>query len=451
MLSTRFQVLVCAIALVASPVRSQWAHQLDLPANLPVPSSGTGGASGGVSNPANATTFSVNVPMGIDLSKVIVDVNLSHTSVGDLRIEVAHCGTSLVLYNQSPANTANLGGLYHFDSSMGIGTFASAISAAGPNGLVLPGTYAPAASLQPFNGMSSAGLWTLTIYDLAATGTGTLASFGVTFWGVAAYQSMTTFVPIPDGASGQCLNPVGKVVTVPDHAVVGDLLVHVNFSHTYVSDLDITLEHDGVSMVISQWNAPISSADVNGVYGFWDGAGTDWTAAEASYSGASVIPATGYYRPKQPLSPFAGHDQYGLWNLSVCDRWGGDTGMLGTVSLEIERSSYDLQLTQPNGPATIVLTNSGGVPGNSFVNLFTLAQGSAPAGWIAGLDISLSELLYQVSFGPPFTGVLGPCGSTSLTVGGPVPSGLAVWGVSLELDASLHLVATKPVFTYVTP
>jgi subtilisin-like proprotein convertase family protein len=448
MKSTKILVLVCAATLGTSAARAQWNHAYTAFTNLPIPSSGTGGAAGGVSNPANATSFSVNVPIAVAISKVIVGVDLTHPTVGDLRIEISHCGTTVMLYNQTPASTANLGGLYNFDSWV-FNTFAGAIGAAGSNGTVLPGTYAPASSLAAFNGKSSAGPWTITIYDLAANGTGTLASLGVTVFGVAAYQSITTTVPIPDGSGGQCLAPVGKAISVPDHAVVGDLIVRINFSHTYVSDLDITLEHGGVSIAISQWSAPVCSADVGGVYGFWDGAATDWTAAEAAYSGTSVIPAVNY-RPKQPLSPFAGHDQYGLWYLSICDRAGTDTGLLGTVSLEIERSAYDLALTQPNGSASITLTNSGGIPGDSFVNLFTLTQGSTPAGWIAGLDISLADLILQASFGPPFTGTLGPCGSTSVTVGGPVPSGLVVFGVSLELDANMILVATKPVFLYVT-
>ena len=88
MTSTKILTLVCAAALATSAARAQWNHAYSAVANLPIPSSGTGGAAGGISNPANATTFSVNVPIAVALSQVIVAADLTHPTVGDLRIRI---------------------------------------------------------------------------------------------------------------------------------------------------------------------------------------------------------------------------------------------------------------------------------------------------------------------------------------------------------------------------
>ena len=109
-----------------------------------------------------------------------------------------------------------------------------------------------------------------------------------------------------------------------------------------------------------------------------------------------------------------------------------------------------MTVSQPNGSASIEISNFGGAPGDTFVNLFTLSQGSAPAGWILGLDISIADLISQVSFGSPFIGTLNPCGWNLVTVPGPIPSGLTLWAVSLELDGAMTPVRSKPVFTYTT-
>jgi subtilisin-like proprotein convertase family protein len=447
MKSTKILAVACAAALAASAVRAQFNHSYWANTSLAVPPSGTGGASGGVSNPANATSFSIEVPIAVVMTKVVIGTYLSHTKIGDLRIDISHCDTTVSLYDQFPSTNGDLSGTYTFDDAA-VTSFASAIYAAGSNGVVAPGTYAPLTPLSAFNGTSSAGTWTITVYDLLPQGQGGLFNLAVTVIGYEAYQSDSLWLPITNGLSGQCLSPVVRVINVPTHGVIADTSVHVNMAHTWISDLDITIQHAGVSVALSQYNTPASGADVNGIYGFWDGAANAWTTAETSFA-ASTIPAI-TYRPAQPLAAFAGLDQYGPWYFTVCDRAAADTGVLGTVFLSMSRSPYELVLSQPNGSASIKLVNQGGVPGDSFVNLFTLAQGTAPYGWVAGLDISVADVVSQLSFGAPFTGMLGPCGATAVTVNGPIPSGLTVWGASFELDVAMVPVATKRVFSYTT-
>jgi subtilisin-like proprotein convertase family protein len=444
MTSRKILFVVCAAAFAAGFARAQFSHVYLAGGNVPIPASGTGGAPGGASNPANAASITVNVTNAVVVTNVTLEVGITHTSVGDLRIEIAHCGTSAVLYNQSPASSADLSGVYDFDDGAPT-SFTAAVTAAG-NGTVPSGDYRPATPLTGFYGASSGGPWTITAYDLTGGNVGTLSSLRITITGVSSYGSSSTVVAIPDGSGGQCLDPAVKLVNVGTHALVEDMVVHLTFQHTFISDLDVTLHHGNVSVGLSLYGQPSSGANVQGTYEFWDGAATAWTAAELSYA---TIP-TGTYRPAQALSAFAGLDQHGLWYLTVCDRAGFDVGTLGLVTLEISRSPYDLVVFQPSGPASFVLGNLGGVPGNTFVNLFTLAQGAAPSGWVYGLDIALVDIITQINFGPPYTGTIGACGTTVFTVGGPIPSGLTVWGVSIELDSTMTPVASRPVFTYTT-
>src|SRR5215831_12642148 len=93
-------VAACA-ALAVQAACAQYNHTYSGLCNLPVPPAGSGGAPGGVSNAQNKTSFSIDVPIGIVIEHVSAQVNLSHTAVGDLRIELSHCGTTVVLSNTS--------------------------------------------------------------------------------------------------------------------------------------------------------------------------------------------------------------------------------------------------------------------------------------------------------------------------------------------------------------
>jgi subtilisin-like proprotein convertase family protein len=443
------QTSVCALALGTSLAEAQFSfHDYSASGNVPIPSSGTGGAPGGITNPANVASLSVTVPVAIDIQKLQVSVQMLHPNVGDLRVELHHCNSTVILYNQQPPLFASVNGLYTFDDSAAT-SFSQAVTTAGNGGAVPEGDYQPTVPLSSFNGSNSAGTWTIRVYDLAANNTGAIFQVNLHMSGYDLFTSEGSLIGIPDAVvNGQCSVPAVKVVNVGTHGTISDMKVEIIMSHTWISDLDITLQHGGVTVAISEWNAPPSSANVVSQYIFWDGGLTPWTTAESTHTG-SFIPF-GTYRPKQPLSAFVGLDQSGEWYLTACDRTGQDVGTLGQVALKIVQNPYFLALTQPNGSASIDIVNYGGLPGDSFVNLFTLVQGSAPAGWILGLDIPLADVLTQVSSGLPFTGTLNAWGSHVTTVAGPIPSGLTVWGASLELDGNMIPVATKRVFSYTT-
>jgi subtilisin-like proprotein convertase family protein len=440
--------LVVAAGLAAG-ARAQLTIAFSQPGFSNIPQSGTGGAPGGTSNPANAASITRFVQPAYSVDDLNVEIDLIHSAVGDLRMEVSHCGTTVVLYQQSPASYADLNGVYTFDSDA-VSSFSSAIVGTPANGTVPPGTYLPANSLDAFNGMSTAGDWTVTIYDLAANEIGQMLAINLVVTSGQTYTTPWQSASIPDGSNGQCLNPLVRVLNVADHGSIDDVVVGLEITHTYTSDLDITIQHQGVSVFLSQWASPACSGNLGGFYNFWDDGQVGWTTIEAQTSGSAVIPS-GLYKPKEPLAAFKGLDKFGPWFLTACDRSANDVGSISQFNVDVIKSPYHLAIVQPNGPASVTLINSGGEPYFGFANLFTLVPGNQPFGWLGGLDIGMDDLLTQLTFGPPFTGTLGTCGSTSVTIPGPIPSNLQVWVVSFQLDPSGSPISVDPVRSYTTP
>jgi len=92
---------------------------------------------------------------------------------------------------------------------------------------------------------------------------------------------------------------VTSTVEVPDDAFAARVTLELDITHTYVGDLRISLEHDGIETVV------------------WDNAG--------SYGSGIVESFT--------LDDFAGKQVKGLWTLKVRDTWQADAGVLNKWAL----------------------------------------------------------------------------------------------------------------------
>jgi hypothetical protein len=133
--------------------------------------------------------------------------------------------------------------------------------------------------------------------------------------------------------------------------------------------------------------------------------------------------------------------------LTVSFRAEVGSGVLNAIQLVHD---YRFEITQAGFGAAIVITNSGGVPGNFFVNLVTLNAGSFPYGPVFGIDITVAEALYEVNFGWPFFGILDPNGTSAFVIPPPVPTGLPVYCVGLEVDTVQGpVVSVTPAFEYI--
>jgi MYXO-CTERM domain-containing protein len=155
-----------------------------------------GGAGGSIpdNGASSGNVFSSTINIADNLSIQDVNVNLSglaHTWVGDLLITLSHNGTTVAMSDRPgvPATGAgfswNLNGNYNFDDEAANGTWESVGTQASTFNLP-GGDYKSEQALSAFDGMSTAGAWTLTISDGAGADLGSLVSWGMTITAVPA-------------------------------------------------------------------------------------------------------------------------------------------------------------------------------------------------------------------------------------------------------------------------
>jgi hypothetical protein len=112
-------------------------------------------------------------------------------------------------------------------------------------------------------------------------------------------------------------------------------------------------------------------------------------------------------------------------------------------------NEYRFVISQASAGANLDLLNSGGVPGNWYLNLATTVRGNFPNGWLFGIDIQLADAILELNAGPPFFGVLDAEGAMTYTVPAPLPAGLSLFCVSLEIDPSGPIISVIQPFQYV--
>jgi lysyl endopeptidase len=151
-----------------------------------------------------------------------------------------------------------------------------------------------------------------------------------------SYPSLDTPLPIPDVAT------VVSTVNVPDTYCIGNVIVDLNLSHTYVGDLVVTLTHLGTSVVLI--NRPTTSGggacSSNDYQVTLDDAGAggpiQTTCGGSTSDPTPTSPPS--YTPNSPLSAFNNIAVNGIWTLSVQDAASTDTGTLNSWTLKIAAS-----------------------------------------------------------------------------------------------------------------
>lgn len=116
--------------------------------------------------------------------------------------------------------------------------------------------------------------------------------------------------------------------------------VGINLTHTYVSDLIVTLiSPTGVRTVLFNQRGGSGDNMTNTVF--------DDSAALSIASGAP--PFTGSFRPEEPLSRFIGAQANGTWTLEVSDVFAADSGQLLNFSLTITTGGEPIATTDSQG------------------------------------------------------------------------------------------------------
>ncbi len=229
------------------------------PVNIPIPDvTGTSDC-----DAINGITSSFTVPAGTGLiSDVNVAVNLLHTWIGDLVIDVSHGGTTVRLLTHAPfgfgESCDNLSTV--FDDE-GINWYPTACPHLG-----CTRSYDPSSCgnhlLSAFDGLLADGLWTLRIADEAGGDVGTLSDWSVCFGAPdppvceqcpsGVLTSGPVEIPILDATGSDLCNAVGglstTIVAPAGSGLVQDVNVGVDLSHTFIGDLVIDVTHDGTTV-----------------------------------------------------------------------------------------------------------------------------------------------------------------------------------------------------------
>ena len=111
----------------------------------------------------SAVTTVVTVSAGGTIADVTVEVDITHTWIGDLTIDLSHGGTSVSVYNRDCSDDVNMS-LQFSDAGAAINCAASTSGAA----------TLPDEPLSAFDGTDPGGSWTFTVQDHAAMDTGSV-------------------------------------------------------------------------------------------------------------------------------------------------------------------------------------------------------------------------------------------------------------------------------------
>jgi len=221
-------------------------------------------------NTATTVTKTLNVPVGMSISSVKTDVNISHTWIGDLSANLASpTGTSLQLFDRPGVPASDFGCdrdniVASFADSYAntAAVFESTCNATAP---AINGNYQPMAAFADFVGENAQGTWTLSITDSYDDDGGTLNSWSVQICGPTAASpavlSKNETLTVPQALSGTITQtylqapgtPASQTVytllSLPAH---GDLMFGANaqavgstFTQADVDAGSITYQHDG--------------------------------------------------------------------------------------------------------------------------------------------------------------------------------------------------------------
>jgi subtilisin-like proprotein convertase family protein len=231
--------------------------------------------------------------------EVRVSLEITHTWIGDLRVELeAPGGARVVLHDRAGAGADNIRRTYEVTN--------------------LP-------ALASLRGGDMAGTWTLLVEDTAAQDVGVLNQWSLEIDAASAAEpehlaaEETVSVRIPDAnASG-----IARVLEVSDGGAIREVAVSVDITHPWIGDLRVTLTPPGGAEPIVLHNLSGGSAD-NLI--------RTWRSQE--------LPA---------LAALRGHEPAGQWELRVADTVRQDQGKLNSWKLEFEVSAATRTAAGPRG------------------------------------------------------------------------------------------------------
>lgn len=226
--------------------------------------------------------------------------------------------------------------------------------------------------------------------------------------------------------STNCATTVTRTFTVGTSYTVSNVTLGVLLSHTYRSDLRITLTSPSGTTLQIMTNAGAAADNLNVLFD---------DAAPGAISGHTVDDTTGsvppYLRTFQPtalLSAFDGQNALGNWTMVICDAVAQDTGTFSRADLYITQ--------QPTNFADLSLakTVSNANPANGATISYILTASSAAASNLTATGVTVRDIL------PPGVTFVSAAGAGSYN------AGTGIWTVgTLAPGASANITITVTV------
>lgn len=122
-------------------------------------------------------------------------------------------------------------------------------------------------------------------------------------------------------------------ITVPDDFEITDINVNIELDHSWVGDLDVTLESPSGTVVQLVNRMGGNSCQSDGFSGTIDDLGPGDLTTSCAGNGSDI---TGIFFSTDPLSNFNGEFTAGPWLLTIVDNVSGDDGYLLAWSMDID-------------------------------------------------------------------------------------------------------------------
>ncbi|MEM0519413.1 M36 family metallopeptidase [Aequorivita flava] len=229
-------------------------------------------------------------------------------------------------------------------------------------------------------------------------------------------------LPIPDN------NPTGVTATmnVTENVTITDLDVDINISHTWVGDIIVTLKSPAgtTATIIDRPGRTTSGAGCS--RDDIDATLDDEAATPVETECATATPTIdGSFIPNNPLSIFDGENTAGIWEVTVSDNAGADTGTLNSWAIH-----YDYEELAPVLDVTLDATGNATVNAADFLHSVTVDCGGytvlagAPLGATVSFtcaDIGMNTIPVEVTND---NGATSTCSALVNVIGVAVPSTL---------------------------
>lgn len=224
--------------------------------------------------------------------------------------------------------------------------------------------------------------------------------------------------------STNCATTVTRTFVVGTSYTVSDVDLGVFLTHTYRSDLRITLSSPGGTTVNIMTNTGGSGDNLNDRFDDEAASAIASHNATATDSTTAPPPYSHSFQPSSPLNAFDGQNAQGTWTMVICDSVAQDVGTFTRADLyvtETPTNFADLSLTK---------TVSNPTPANGTNISYTLTASSSAASNLTATGVTVLDILplgitfvsatgsgsYNSGTGIWTVGTLAPNGSASITI-----------------------------------